>query len=188
MLRDFLISLAETAFKTERLHHSPALLIMETGGKDGRFVDENIVTTAIKKILPRRLVFSGPDAHPALPELVRYAKSLGVITEVNVPRAEAPNANGRTDKKDAVCLCPLISLYVDITGEVSPCLGLFKSGIRAGNVLENSRDELLNGPVMTCIRRGFKQGKISPVCHACAPGGLRQVWAAYHGTGVAGAF
>jgi MoaA/NifB/PqqE/SkfB family radical SAM enzyme len=183
MLKDFLVSLFETVFKTERLHHSPALLVMETGGKDGRFVDENIVTTAIKKIMPRRLVFSGPGAHPALPELARYAGSLGVITDVNVPTL---NATDRPDKKDTVCLSPWISLYIDINGEVSPCLGLFKSGIRAGNVLENSRDELLNGPVMTCIRRGFRHGNTSPACGLCGPsGGFRRLFRLYCGSGPA---
>jgi MoaA/NifB/PqqE/SkfB family radical SAM enzyme len=77
----------------------------------------------------------------------------------------------------ASCLLPWLSIFVAANGDVSPCCALYtNSGIKSGHVLENSRDEILNGTAIICIRKGFKSKKISPVCMDCIPRDFRKLF------------
>jgi MoaA/NifB/PqqE/SkfB family radical SAM enzyme len=72
--------------------------------------------------------------------------------------------------RGAACLLPWVQIFVAVNGDLSPCGALYaNSGITSGNIAENSRDDILNGTAMVCIRRGFKNGKIAPVCRDCIP-------------------
>jgi len=77
----------------------------------------------------------------------------------------------------ARCLLPWLSAFVSVNGDVAPCCALLiNAGVRTGNVMENSRDELLNGPAMVCIRRAFRTGRVSPVCRDCLPRDLPRLF------------
>lgn len=70
----------------------------------------------------------------------------------------------------ASCLLPWLQIFVAVNGDVSPCCALYtNNGVKSGNVVDNSRDEILNGPAMTCIRRAFKNKKLPAVCRDCIP-------------------
>jgi MoaA/NifB/PqqE/SkfB family radical SAM enzyme len=78
--------------------------------------------------------------------------------------------------KGASCLLPWLQIFVAVNGDVSPCSALYaNSGIASGNIAENSRDEILNGAAIACIRRGFRNGKIAPVCRDCIPRDFRRL-------------
>ncbi|MFH0918999.1 MAG: radical SAM protein [Fibrobacterota bacterium] len=74
------------------------------------------------------------------------------------------------------CLLPWLQLFVAVNGDVSPCCALYtNSGVKTGNVVENSRDELLNGAAMVCVRRGFRKKRVAPVCRDCIPRDFRKL-------------
>ena len=79
--------------------------------------------------------------------------------------------------RGAACLLPWLQVFVAVNGDVSPCSALYtNSNIITGNIAENSRDEILNGAAMTCIRRGFKNGKVAPICRDCFPRDFRRLF------------
>ncbi len=70
----------------------------------------------------------------------------------------------------ASCSLPWLQIFIAANGDVSPCSALYtNSNVKSGNIIEHSRDEILNGPAMVCIRRGFKNKKLAPVCRDCIP-------------------
>jgi sulfatase maturation enzyme AslB (radical SAM superfamily) len=74
------------------------------------------------------------------------------------------------------CLLPWLQVFVAVNGDVSPCCSLYtNSGVKTGNVVENSRDELLNGAAMACVRRGFRKKNVARVCHDCIPRDFRKL-------------
>jgi MoaA/NifB/PqqE/SkfB family radical SAM enzyme len=75
------------------------------------------------------------------------------------------------------CVLPWINIFVDVNGNVSPCYSLSSGGgIRTGNVVSDSRSDLLNGISIKCIRKGFRKGNVSPVCRNCIPCGIRKMF------------
>lgn len=75
-----------------------------------------------------------------------------------------------TSRFSSACLLPWLAVFVSVKGDTAPCCALYiNAGVKTGNVMEHSRDELLNGPPVACIRRAFKNGKVSPVCRDCLP-------------------
>jgi len=79
------------------------------------------------------------------------------------------------------CLLPWLALFVSVQGDTSPCCAMTTNGqVRTGNVMEQSRDELLNGQAMICIRRGFRNGKTSPVCLDCLPRSAKRLLSMLH--------
>jgi len=76
----------------------------------------------------------------------------------------------------ASCLLPWLQLFVAVNGDASPCCALYtNSGVKTGNVVENSRDELLNGAAIVCVRRGFRQKTVAAVCRDCIPRDFRKL-------------
>jgi MoaA/NifB/PqqE/SkfB family radical SAM enzyme len=80
----------------------------------------------------------------------------------------------------ASCLLPWLNMFVAVNGDLSPCCALYTNGgIKSGNIIDNSRTEILNGAAIACIRRGFRQKKISPVCRDCIPRNFSKLFAMF---------
>jgi MoaA/NifB/PqqE/SkfB family radical SAM enzyme len=76
----------------------------------------------------------------------------------------------------ASCMLPWLQMFVSVNGDVSPCCALTTNGgIKTGNVVDNSRRELLNGVAIKCIRKGFREGKLAPVCRDCIPRNFKKL-------------
>ncbi len=74
------------------------------------------------------------------------------------------------------CLLPWLQLFVAANGDTAPCCAMYiNGGIKTGNVLENNREEILNGIAAKCIRKGFKNENTPPVCRDCIPRDLKKL-------------
>ena len=74
------------------------------------------------------------------------------------------------------CILPWLQMFINVMGDVSPCCALTTNGdIKTGNVIDNSRHELLNGVAIKCIRKGFREGNLAPICRDCIPRDFRKL-------------
>ncbi len=72
-------------------------------------------------------------------------------------------------QKKRVCILPWFHTYVSVDGDVRPCC-YFKYGQygNMGNILENSIEEIWNGPKYQNFRNAMRQGKRPfPACKQC---------------------
>jgi len=76
---------------------------------------------------------------------------------------------------DRVCLLPWFSLYITVDGGVRPCCSFGDSeSLFLGNLLEQSIEEIWNGPAYVELRRKAKERRLDyGVCRQCIPNKLR---------------
>ncbi|OGJ89344.1 MAG: hypothetical protein A2268_08450 [Candidatus Raymondbacteria bacterium RifOxyA12_full_50_37] len=126
--------------------------------------------------------FNFPGLRLSLAAALARAQDLGVQTNIQKllddfnTIVDIYNRNENISRS-ASCTLPWMHLFVAVDGNVSPCFSLHcHTGVASGNILENSRDQILNGPAIACIRRGFRNKRVAKVCKECNPPQLSSIF------------